>query len=392
MDIAFVTNVINAHQSFLADEFWRLTDGHYTYIELREPPESLKYKNSTAFDVYSKPYLLQAWRSEENRSKAMEICKNVDVLISGGDACVLPYESERLKLGKLTFEPAERQLKRGLLNAFSPVALAYRKMYRTCGHDNLYKLCASAYMANDMYLLHPFFRGKCYKWGYFTQVPDLNIDEVISKRRKNRHIKILCVARLINWKRIDMPIRMASVLKRAGYDFELSIVGEGEMKPKLEQLTDKLKVTDCVHFLGLLRNEEVYELMREHDIFTFTSNKQEGWGAVLNEAMSNGCACVASDLIGATPFLIKDRINGYQFKTGDVTDLANKVKNLIDSQELREKIQRNSYQTMKDTWNPRVAAERFYALSEGILRDNAASFSFGPCSLAEPIKGKTFAS
>lgn len=77
--------------------------------------------------------------------------------------------------------------------------------------------------------------------------------------------------------------------------------------------------------------------MREHDIFTFTSNKREGWGAVLNEAMSCGCACVVSDLIGAAPYLIKAGINGYTFKTGDVCSFVSCVQKLIDCREKEKK-------------------------------------------------------
>ena len=57
--------------------------------------------------------------------------------------------------------------------------------------------------------------------------------------------------------------------------------------------------------------------MEKTGIFLFTSDRQEGWGAVLNEAMNSGCAVVASHLIGAVPFLKKKKKNGLVYSSGD---------------------------------------------------------------------------
>ena len=71
--------------------------------------------------------------------------------------------------------------------------------------------------------------------------------------------------------------------------------------------------------------------MRNHDIFIFTSDRQEGWGAVLNEAMDSGSTVVASDAIGSSPFLIKDGQNGFLFKSENHKSLYQKVAYLIDN-------------------------------------------------------------
>lgn len=79
-----------------------------------------------------------------------------------------------------------------------------------------------------------------------------------------------------------------------------------------------MNVGDCVSLIGNMPNDEILALMQKSHIFIFTSDRNEGWGAVLNEAMSNGCAVVASNMIGAAPYLIKQGENGYIFKSGDV--------------------------------------------------------------------------
>ncbi len=393
MTIAFLTNLISLHQSHVADELYRLTGGNYTFIEVEKPNEEIQKKLPTEFDIYKKPYLLQAWRNEENKRKAMELCKSVDVLMSGGGLCVIPYESERLKKGKLTFEPSERQLKRGVLNAFSKTSRMLYKMYWTAGHENLYKLCSSAFTANDMYFLHPFFKDKCYKWGYFTQVAELDIDRIISARKQSSSFKIMWVARFLNWKHPFMMLQLAKGLLAKGVkDFVIDMVGTGPEEKVIREQIANLNLGEYVKLLGAIPNEQVHQLMKEHTIFCFTSDKREGWGAVLSEAMSNGCACVSSDLIGAAPFLIQDGKNGLLFKTKSVEDLISKVSYLMEHSDVCDSVQRAAYKTMIEKWNPRVAAKNFYDLSKSMLEGNPITIEDGPCSKAEPIKGKTFAS
>ena len=70
-----------------------------------------------------------------------------------------------------------------------------------------------------------------------------------------------------------------------------------------------LGVTECVEFLGELTHDETIELMRDSEIFLATSNRMEGWGATVNEAMASGCCVVASDAMGSVPYLIEDGLN-----------------------------------------------------------------------------------
>ena len=97
--------------------------------------------------------------------------------------------------------------------------------------------------------------------------------------------------------------------------------------------------------------------MEESEIFLFTSDRNEGWGAVLNESMNSACAVVANCAIGSVPFLLNNGDNGYIYKDGDVDDLYNKVKSLLDNADERKCIAKNAYATMVDEWNAENAAQ-----------------------------------
>ena len=99
----------------------------------------------------------------------------------------------------------------------------------------------------------------------------------------------------------------------------------------------------------------------------------------MNEAMSQGCAVVASDLIGAAPFLIEDGKNGLLFKSENLNSLYKKVKLLFD-EDYRTMISTNAVLTMQKIWNPQTAAERFIHLSERLIRGLDTDYIDGPCS------------
>ncbi len=71
--------------------------------------------------------------------------------------------------------------------------------------------------------------------------------------------------------------------------------------------------------------------MERAEIYLFTSDRQEGWGAVLNEAMNSGCAVLTSHEIGATPYLVKDGENGIVFKSRDQKDLNRRLYELMEN-------------------------------------------------------------
>ena len=127
--------------------------------------------------------------------------------------------------------------------------------------------------------------------------------------------------------------------------------------------------------------------MEEASIFLFTSDRYEGWGAVLNEAMNSGCAVVASHAIGSVPFLINDGKNGLIYRSGDIEDLYKKVKYLIDNKEKTAELGKNAYYAITDLWNAETAAERFKQLVQVINAGGADDlFNDGPCSKAKVLK------
>ena len=177
---------------------------------------------------------------------------------------------------------------------------------------------------------------------------------------------------------------MAKGLKAAGYDFTLNIIGSGALEDTLRQQIQTEGLTDLVHLLGSMKPDAVRTYMERASIFLATSDRQEGWGAVVNEAMNSGCAVVASHAIGAVPYLIENEKNGLVYRSGDIEMLLRQVQALLADSEKCVAMGQCAYETIVREWNAEVAAERLCRLTEAILSGDKQPdlYESGPCSRA----------
>lgn len=390
MKLVIYSIILNQHQVAVADELWEQTNHQFAFVEL----ENIGDTKGGTEDFSARPYLLQAWKSQDTQKHALELAISAEVCIFSG-ARSLMFQRERLKRGLLSFEMSERWLKRGWKNLLSPNLLKSLWNYhiRHWSRKPLYKLCCSAFCAHDQYALHTF-KNKCYKWGYFTKVDNIVTREGSPRLFKDRQPSLMWCARYLKWKHPELPIMMAARLKNEGYRFVLDMYGCGEYEERAKLFASDLGVDDIVHFGGTKPNDELLKDMKQHDVFLFTSDRSEGWGAVANESMANGCVLVASDAIGSVPYLVQNEETGILFHSPQCSsgfdnpdlvsldDLCAKVKDLLDNPFKIKKISRQGMAQMREVWSPRVAAHRLLTLIDCLQQGNDTVFDDGPCSKA----------
>lgn len=380
MKLTFFTNFINHHQVPVADELYKLLGKDYTFVATIPMPQ--EFIDNGYPDFSDKPYLLKAYENNVNFQKALELGLSSDVVIIGSASN--DFIKKRLQLNKITFRYSERFLKKRFIGRGWYYLFKNHTLYR---NKNMYMLCASAYTANDAHkiLAYP---DKCYKWGYFTTVNKIDIDTIIS-HKQNKSFKIIWVARIIALKHPEMVIELAKELKKKGYQFEIEMIGDGVLKDVIQKEIDLNDLRQYVTLPGSLPNEQVVKKMQESNAFLFTSDRNEGWGAVLNEAMSNGCAVVASHAIGSVPFLVENVKNGLIFKSENLYSLVKQVEYLINNRDFCNQLARNAYQSILQVWSPKTAATNFVSLAFSLLSGNEKEIEEGPCSKANPVSIKT---
>ncbi len=383
MKIIFLSNYFNHHQMFLSNEYFKFANNDYYFIETGKM--SLERKNMGWGVDTLPPYVVQLHEYDGVLKKTKKMINEADIVIQGSAPTELI--SERLKQNKLIFCYAERVFKHGFNYFKWPVRLV--KFWLKYGrYKHYYLLCASAYTAFDFSRMRVF-SNKAYKWGYFTECKKYNIDGLIAKKEFN---DIVWCGRFLDWKHPDDVLKVAKRLSDEGYTFRVNMIGTGEIESSLKQYVEENDLGDVVTFLGSMKPEEVRKRMEKAGIYLFTSDRREGWGAVLNESLNSGCAVVASHAVGSTPFLIKNKENGLIYESENVDMLYEKVKYLLDYPEEQKRLGKAAYQTIISEWNPEVAAERFINLSKHIIsgEKHPDLYKSGPCSKAERIKDNWF--
>lgn len=378
MNLVFISGYFNHHQRFLSDALAARCS--YTFISTTP---------------YNRKRLALGWTPEKEPDyvchydaqpeRAEELLKNADLVITGG----APEKLVRrcIRRGQLVMRYSERPLKKGLQwKKYLPRLIKWHS--QNPPWRKVYLLCASAYTAGD-YGRFGLFRGKAFRWGYFPEQKQYaSGEELLSKKKK---ATILWAGRFLELKHPDDAIGLAARLKAAGYDFRLDIIGSGEMESQLREMIAREQLADRVRMLGAMKPEQVRAHMEEAEIFLFTSDRREGWGVVLNEAMNSGCCVVADHAIGSAPFLVQSGENGLLYRSGDTDDLYHKVASLLDDPKRRQKLGLRAYETVTREWNPETAACRLLELAKGLLEGKKATpFPQGPCSKAEELREDWF--
>jgi len=377
MKITFFSNYLNHHQIPFCNEMYKLLGDDYKFVAT-EPME--KERVNLGWELIDHfQYEIRSYENEKVHNYCLRLGLESHVVITGSAPDL--FIKERLKQNKLTFRYSERFFKKGAWRLVNPrlfwAVVMNHTRYR---NKNLYMLCASAYTARDASIIGAY-PNKTYKWGYFTEIKKYDLDKLF-ENKNIESVNILWCGRFLKWKHPEKAIMVMKYLKENGYNCTLNFIGDGPIKDEISTMVSNLGLDESIAFLGSMPPSKVREYMEKANIFLFTSDRQEGWGAVLNESMNSGCAVVASRAIGSVPYLINHGENGFMYKDDDINDLYNKVEILVKDTNLREELGRNAVRTMKELWNPKVAAERLVKFCENLLKGKIIKFKEGPCSKA----------
>tara|TARA_B100002003_G_scaffold250711_1_gene291133 strand:- start:497 stop:2779 length:2283 start_codon:yes stop_codon:yes gene_type:complete len=164
---------------------------------------------------------------------------------------------------------------------------------------------------------------------------------------KNEKV-IITTSRLVEKNAIEDIIRALMFLPE---NFKLLIAGEGKLFYRLRELTNELRLTKRVLFLGNIKYEEISQYLHISDVFVRPS-LSEGLGSSFIEAMAAGVPVIATEVGGITDFL-KDGKTGLFTGVHDSRGISEKIEILMKDSKLREKIINNAKQMVSEKydWN-----------------------------------------
>lgn len=385
----FVSNYLNHHQIPFCNAMHELLSGSFVFIQT-EPMEQerlqMGWKEQTGV-LYLRKYY-------EEPAYCQELIDSARVVFFGG-CDDESYVEPRLQAGKTVIRCSERLYKTGQWKFVSPRGLKKKYHDHTCYRRRpVYLFCAGAYVPSDFHLVGAY-PGKMRKWGYFPETKQYEEASLMAGKRSGR---ILWAARFLDWKHPELPIRTADYLKKKGLSFHLDVVGSGIMEKQVISLVEELKLQEVVTLHGYCPPEQVRRMMEQSDIYLATSDRQEGWGAVVNEAMNSGCAVVGDSMMGAVPYLIRHGENGLVYPDSSRETLFEMTAKLLEDRELCRRLGGNALRTITREWNAETAAERLlgFCVRQGFLEpgeipetiDWKAEPKSGPVSEAPVISEK----
>ncbi|RDY27391.1 glycosyltransferase [Romboutsia weinsteinii] len=162
-------------------------------------------------------------------------------------------------------------------------------------------------------------------------------DELINKSKENVSGKffnqegvknLLAVGRLNEAKGFDTLIKGFNLLLKQRTDVRLTILGEGEKRPELEQIIDELGINDYVDMPGFCENPYAY--MSKCSIFVLSS-KWEGLSNVIIEAMSCGARIISTDCKSGPKEILDNGRYGKLVPVGDEQEICKGIIEVLNN-------------------------------------------------------------
>ena len=171
-----------------------------------------------------------------------------------------------------------------------------------------------------------------------------------------------CVARL-NWmKDYDTVIRAFAIAAREIPGSRLLIVGDGEERARLQQLSFDLDLARDIDFVG--HSHDVPSMLARMDIFVFPTSATEGFGTVLAEAMAAGLPIIAP-AIGPAPEILGDGAAGVIVPPTDPAAMATAMVSLWRDPALRAALSARGMKRVNDHFSEEACAPKLLELIYG---------------------------
>lgn len=187
-------------------------------------------------------------------------------------------------------------------------------------------------------------------------------------RPKSERLRLICTSMLWGGKGQHVLVQALGRAVAEGLDAELTLAGREpagqEYLHHLLHLAAEARISDRVHFSGMLSPQDLSAELASHHVFVLPSIWGEPFGLATIEAMAHGICVVVSDS-GASPELVGSA--GIVVPTEDVEALARTLLELGGDEERRVELGARARERALATYGRDVFLERLEAAAEAAI-------------------------
>ena len=193
--------------------------------------------------------------------------------------------------------------------------------------------------------------------------PGLDVSRIRTDLRLEGKRVMIFTGRLVPHKGVDVILEALAQLPK---DVVLVVIGAGPRLPSLVGIARRLGVEDRVRFCPAVSDEDLPRFLALGDVFVFPSqNRLEGFGLVVAEAMAAGLPVVVADMPGVREVIEPGR-EGLLAEPLIATDLADKVRIVLDDPALAKRMGRAARDRAEALYALPVVARSLISLYEGL--------------------------
>lgn len=171
------------------------------------------------------------------------------------------------------------------------------------------------------------------------------------------------VGRLTPAKGFDILLQSFAEVHRQMPDAHLLLVGDGSLRPHLENLVSQMHLADRVIFTGT--RKDVPHLLKTLDIFILSS-QWEGLPNTILEAMAAGVPVVATT-VGGVPEVITHPQNGWLIPPNNAAALTDAIIYLLRHPAERRRLSTNGQMRVKTAFDAELAAQQTFRLYQTLI-------------------------
>lgn len=195
---------------------------------------------------------------------------------------------------------------------------------------------------------------------------DIKKNDIALWKVEKKPVRFLFVGRLVYYKGCDVLIKAFADVENA----ELYMAGTGELEEELIQLTKRLGITNKVHFVGKVTEEELCKQYEECDVFVLPSvARSEAFAIVQIEAMAFGKPVINTRLASGVPYVSVDKETGLTVEPGNVQELADAMRWMVENEEERLKMGDRARNKMKEEYRLPDMLEKVYGLYQRMVEE-----------------------